>query len=73
MQTNPGHQNLTEEESAQQPEEDGSSEEDEAKEETCAKFKFSEVKQNLDSVISFVDPNPQHNKYYPMLREMSKM
>jgi hypothetical protein len=32
--------------------------------------KFSEVKQNLDSVISFVDSNPQYNKYYLMMREM---
>jgi hypothetical protein len=45
-------------------------EEDENKEEKCGKFKFSEVKQNLDPIISFVDFNPQYNKYYLMLREM---
>jgi hypothetical protein len=28
------------------------------------------VKQNLDSIISFVDFNPQYNNYYLMLREM---
>jgi hypothetical protein len=35
-----------------------------------AKFKFSEVKQNLNPVISFVDSNPQYDKYYVMLREV---
>jgi hypothetical protein len=43
------YQNLTEEEIAQEAEEDGLSEEDEEdekKEETFAKFTFSEVKQN---------------------------
>jgi hypothetical protein len=62
-----GCRNLTEEEIAQQAEED---EQDEKKEETCAKLKFSGVKQNFDSIISFVDCNPQYNKYYLMLREM---
>jgi hypothetical protein len=33
-------------------------EEDEKKEETCAKFKFSEIKQKLGSIISLVDSNP---------------
>jgi nucleoside-triphosphatase THEP1 len=33
-------------------------------------FKFSAVKQNLDFIISFVDSNPEYNKYYLMLREM---
>jgi hypothetical protein len=50
----------------QQGEADGSSEEDEEdekKEETCVKFRFPEVKQNLDSIIGFVDSNPQYNKY----------
>jgi hypothetical protein len=58
------YQNLTEEETAQQAEEDGSSGEDgegKKKEEMCAKFKFSEVKRNLDSIICFVDSNPQYN------------
>jgi hypothetical protein len=32
-------------------------------EEICANFKFSEVKQNLDS-------NPQYNTYYLILREV---
>jgi hypothetical protein len=60
------HENLTEGATAQQAEEDGSSgeeEDDEKKEETCAKFKFSEMKQTLASIISFVDSNPQHNEY----------
>jgi hypothetical protein len=72
MRENFGYQNLTKEETAQQAEEDSSSEEeeDEKKEETCAKFRFSEVKQKLGSVISFVDCNPQYNKYQLMLMEM---
>jgi hypothetical protein len=56
----------------QQAEEDGSSEKDEEdgkKEETCAKFKFFEVKQ-LGYIIIFVDSSPQYNKYCLMLREM---
>jgi hypothetical protein len=48
----------------------GEDEEDERKEETCGKFRFSDVKQNLVSIISFVDCNPQYNKYYLMLKEM---
>jgi hypothetical protein len=36
-------------------------EEDEKKEEICVKFKFSEVKQNLNSTISSVDSNPLPN------------
>jgi hypothetical protein len=40
--------------------------------ETCARFKFSEVKQNLDSIISFVDSDRQYNKRYLMLREMGQ-
>jgi hypothetical protein len=55
------YQNLTEEETAQ-AEEDGSSEgdEDDEKEKTCSTSKFSAVK---DSIISFMDSNPQYNKY----------
>jgi hypothetical protein len=44
-------------------------EEDEKKEETCAKINFSGIKQNLDTIISLVDSNPQYNKYFLMLRE----
>jgi hypothetical protein len=33
------------------------------------KFKFTEEKQNLESIITFVDPNPQYNKYDIMLEE----
>jgi hypothetical protein len=69
-----GYQNLTGEKIVQ-AEEDGSDEEDEEgekKEEICAKFKFSEVKENLDFSISFVDSNPQDNKYYLMLREVTQ-
>jgi hypothetical protein len=32
--------------------------------------KFSEVKQNLNSIISFVNSNQHYNKYYLMMREM---
>jgi hypothetical protein len=32
--------------------------------------KRSGVKRNLDPIISFLDSNPQYNKYYLMLREM---
>jgi hypothetical protein len=46
--------------------------EDGKKEETCANFKFSEVKQNLNSIVSFVDSNPQCNEYYLTLVEMRK-
>jgi hypothetical protein len=37
-----------------------------------AKFKFLEVKQNLDSINSFVDPNPQYvyNKYCLQMGEV---
>jgi hypothetical protein len=35
-------------------------------------FIFSEIKQNLDSVISFVDSNPQYNKYYLILMKMTQ-
>jgi hypothetical protein len=31
---------------------------------------FSEVKQNLDFIISFVDSHPKNDKYYPVLREI---
>jgi hypothetical protein len=65
-----GYQNLNEEETAQQAEEDDSGEEEE--EETYAKFKFSEVKQNLDSSINFVDSDPQYNKYYLMLMDVKQ-
>jgi hypothetical protein len=68
-----GYQNLTEVEIAPQAEEDGSSEEyeeDEKKEYTCEKFKLSEVKQNMDFVISFVDSHPQYIRYYLMLRDV---
>jgi hypothetical protein len=34
--------------------------------------KFSEVKQNLDSVISFVDCNLQYNKYYLIRQDTVK-
>jgi hypothetical protein len=47
-------------------------EEDEKKEETCENLRFSEVKQNLDPIISFVDSNPQYNKHYLMLTEMKQ-
>jgi hypothetical protein len=68
-----GYQNCTKEKIAQQAEKNGSSEEDEEdekKEETCAKLKFLEVKQNLDSIISSVDSNPQYSTYYLKLREI---
>jgi hypothetical protein len=32
--------------------------------------KFSGMKRNLDSIISFVDSDPQYNKYYSKLRTM---
>jgi hypothetical protein len=31
---------------------------------------FSGVKQNLDTIISFVGSDPQYNKYYLKLRDM---
>jgi hypothetical protein len=34
------------------------------------KQQFSEAKQNLDSIISFVGSNPQYNKYYLNFREI---
>jgi hypothetical protein len=43
-------------------------EEDKKKEQACAEFRFSEVKQNLDS--SFVDSYPQCKKYCLMLKEV---
>jgi hypothetical protein len=68
-----GYQNLTEEETEQQVEEDCLSEEDEEgekREETRTKFKFSKMKQNVDSIVNFVDSNSQYNEYYLILREM---
>jgi hypothetical protein len=44
----------------------------EKKKETCTKFKFSEMKQNLDCITGFVDSSPQYNKYYLMPREMKQ-
>lgn len=34
------------------------------------KFQIFKMKQNLDHIISFVDSNPQHNKYYLMQRKV---
>jgi hypothetical protein len=50
---------------AEEAEDEGSSEEDEEdlkKVETYSTFRFSEVKRNLDSIISFLESDPQYNK-----------
>jgi hypothetical protein len=52
---------------------EGSSEEyEEEGKAICMKFIFSNMKQNLGSIISFMDTNPKYNKYYQMLREVSQ-
>lgn len=41
-----------------------------AKQRRRKKLTFSEVKQNLYSIVTFVDSNQQYDKYYVILREM---